>query len=99
MDEVRPGIMTANLRVEKKGWGTRFDWNCHYLIKGPWKESRDYELVVTDKSGRETIAATWTASGPKATSLSASSSVPKDSIRRVQIRLAGVAKPLTETAL
>ncbi len=99
MSEVQPGIMTANLRVEKKDWGTRIDWNCHYVATGGYSASRIYELVVTDTSGHQTVAATWTASSPKAASLSASSSVPKAEIRRVDIRLAGSDEPLTETEL
>ena len=99
MSELQPGIMTANLRVEKKEWGTRLDWNCRYLATGGYGSSRVYELVITDTSGRETIAASWVATSPKAASLSAASAVPKDSIRSVEIRLAGSAKPLTETKL
>jgi hypothetical protein len=99
MSEVRPGVMTASLRVEEKAWGTKLDWNCHYLATGGYSSSRVYELVITDTSGRETVAATWVATSPKAASLSTASAVPKDEIRRVDIRLAGSAKPLTETTL
>jgi hypothetical protein len=99
MSEVRPGVMTASLRVEEKAWGTKLDWNCHYLATGGYGASRVYELVITDTSGRETVAATWVATSPKAASLSTASAVPKDEIRRVDIRLAGSAKPLTETTL
>ena len=99
MSEVQPGIMTASLRVEKKAWGTRLDWNCHYLATTGYSAKRVYELVVIDTSGRETIAASWVATSPKATSLSTSSAVPKGSIARVEIRLAGSAEPLTETEL
>ncbi len=99
MSEVQPGIMTANVRVEKKDWGTRIDWNCHYVATGGYSAGRIYELVVTDTSGHQTVAATWTASSPKAASLSASSSVPKAQIRRVDIRVAGSDEPLTETEL
>ena len=99
MSEVQPGIMTASLRVEKKAWGTRLDWNCHYLATTGYSAKRVYELVVVDTSGRETIAASWVATSPKATSLSTSSAVPKGSIARVEIRLAGSAEPLTETEL
>ena len=99
MSQVQSGIMTASLRVEQKEWGTRLEWNCHYLATGGYSASRVYELVVTDTSGRETIAATWVATSPKAASLSASSAVPKDSIRRVEIRVAGSTEPLTETEL
>ena len=99
MREVQPGIMTANLRVEKKAWGTKLDWNCHYIATGGYSASRVYELVVTDTSGRETIAATWVATSPKAASLSTTSALPKDQIRSVDIRVAGSTKPLTEIEL
>jgi len=99
MSEVQPGIMTASLRVEKKAWGTRLDWNCHYLATTGYSAKRVYELVVVDTSGRETIAASWVATSPKATSLSTSSAVPKGSIARVEIRVAGSTEPLTETEL
>jgi hypothetical protein len=99
MSEVRPGIMTASLRVEKKAWGTRLDWNCHYLATGGYGAGREYELVITDTAGHETIAATWIAKSPKAASLSTASAVPKDQIRSIEIRAAGSGKPLTETDL
>jgi hypothetical protein len=99
MAEVQAGIMTADLSVEKKAWGTRFDWNCQYVAT-PWKRgAQRYELVVIDAAGTQTTVASWTASGPRATALSASSSVPMSSIRRVEIRVAGSARPLTVTEL
>jgi anti-sigma factor RsiW len=99
MSEVRPGVMTASLRVEEKTWGTRLDWNCHYLATSGYSASRVYELVITETSGRETVAATWIATSPKAASLSTASAVPKDEIARVDIRVAGSSTPLTETTL
>lgn len=99
MSQVQPDTMTASLRVEKKAWGTKLDWNCHYLATGGYGASRVYELVITDTSGRETVAATWVATSAKAASLSTTSAVPKDQIRRVDIRLAGSEKPLTESEL
>jgi hypothetical protein len=99
MSQVQPGIMTASLKVEQKSWGTRLDWNCHYLAAGGYRASRVYELVITDTSGHETVAATWVATSPKAASLSTSSAVPKDQIRSVEIRVAGSATPLTEADL
>ena len=99
MSEVQPGVMTASLRVEQKAWGTRLDWNCHYLATQGYGASRVYELVITDTSGRESVAASWVAASPKATSLSTSSAVPKSQIRSVEIRLAGSTEPLTETKL
>jgi hypothetical protein len=98
MSEVQPGVMSASLSVEKKAWGTRLDWNCHYGTAGGYS-GRVYELVITDKSGHETVAATWTAWSPEAASLTASSSLPKDSIQSLDIRVSGSAKPLTKTEL
>lgn len=99
MSQVQPGVMTANLRVEQKAWGTQLDWNCDYLATSGYGASRVYELVVTDTSGRETVAATWVATSSKAASLTTYSAVPKDQIRRVEIRLAGSDDALTETEL
>lgn len=99
MSQVEPGVMTASLKVEQKEWGTRLDWNCTYLAAGGYGASRVYELVVTDTSGRETVAASWVATSPEATSLTTSSAVPKDSIRRIEIRVAGSTKALTKTEL
>lgn len=99
MSSTQPDIMTASLRVEQKEWGTRLEWNCNYLATGGYGASRAYELVITDTSGRETIAASWVATSPKAASLSTSSAVPKDEIRRVEIRVAGSKQALTETEL
>lgn len=99
MSEVQPGVMTASLSVEQKAWGTKLDWNCHYLATSGYTASRVYELVITDTSGRETVAATWVATSPKAASLSTTSAVPKGQIRQVDIRVAGTSKPLTETKL
>ena len=40
MDEVKPNTMTASLRVEKKDWGTRLDWNCQLPRHGRlWRQS------------------------------------------------------------
>jgi hypothetical protein len=96
MAQVRPGIMTADISVSKKSWGTRFDWSCHYLNTDAWNGTNPrYELVATGKDGTKTVVASWTASSSKATALAASSSVPTSSIRTVEIRVVGSAQPLT----
>lgn len=98
MDEVRPGIMTADLRVTQVGWGTRFDWSCTYQVD-EWDEPVAYALVVTDDSGAETTVATWSAVGQAAKGLVASSSVPTSTIRSVEIRLADSGTTLLRTDL
>jgi hypothetical protein len=99
MAQTQPGVMTANISVTKKAWGTRFDWTCQY-VDTTWEAGKHtYELVATDDDGTETVVATWTATGPDATTLAASSSVPTSTIRRVEIRVAGSTKPLTTLEL
>jgi anti-sigma factor RsiW len=91
-----PGSVEAEIAVTGKAWGTRFDWNCSY---GEWADSgvsADYDLVVTDLDGQDTVVATWTAVGAKAGSLSASTSIPLDRIRSVEIRLPGSDQALAQ---
>ncbi|MDX6275971.1 MAG: hypothetical protein QOJ72_99 [Nocardioidaceae bacterium] len=96
MTQVKPGLMTADISVTKKSWGTRFDWSCHYLNTAVWDSGTSkYELVATDNGGTDTVVATWTANGPKTTALAAASSLPTSSIRHLEIRLAGSTQPLT----
>jgi hypothetical protein len=95
MTPLDQNVITASLQVEKKGWGTRFDWSCSYPGDG-WKSvtGASYDLVVTDKSGGSTTVATWSTSGPHASGLSASTSIPTDNIKNVEIRLSGTTAPL-----
>jgi hypothetical protein len=96
MTQVKPGVMSADISVSKKSWGTRFDWSCHYLNTAIWNGgSPKYELVATDDGGTETVVATWTATGPRTTALAAASSLPTSSIRSLQIRTVGSTQPLT----
>jgi hypothetical protein len=101
MDQVTPGVMTADLQVTEKGWGTRFDWTCTYNTAG-WKPGdapASYELVAIDTAGNETIVATWTSTGDRAGGLVASSSVATSAIRSVEIRVAGGDSALVRTDL
>jgi hypothetical protein len=75
MSATNPDVMTASLRVEKQDWGTRLDWNCKYRGPRSYGDSPTYELVITDSSGRETVAATWVAANPEAASLTTISAV------------------------
>lgn len=103
MKPVGSSGMRAAITVAAKPWGTRMDWSCHY--DKPWggtsgaSASRSYELVVTDKQGKEAVVATWKAGGTSARHLAASSSYQADDIRSVNIRRAGTVQPLAETSL
>jgi Putative zinc-finger len=95
MAPVHQQVITADMQVTHKGWGTRFDWSCNYTSDA-WESasSVSYDLVVTQKSGTQTIVATWSSSGPKATGLSASSDIATGDIRSVEIRVSGTSTPL-----
>ncbi|CAN5217936.1 zf-HC2 domain-containing protein [soil metagenome] len=91
--------VTANLAVTPKKWGTRLDWNCRYAKSFDAAGAVDYDLVVTNRSGTETVVATWTAYGDAAKNLSASTSVPATDIRSVEIRLEGSTAALARAEL
>jgi hypothetical protein len=90
MSEVVPGAMTARLAVTAKGWGTRFDWNCTYLVDDWTSAAPAYDLVITGIDGSESTVATWRATKSTAGGLVASSAVATADIRSVEIRSGGV---------
>jgi hypothetical protein len=95
MAPIAPIVMTANMQVTSKPWGTRFDWSCTYV--GTWSarySPNSYDLVITDASGKTFTIATWSAPGPTAKGLAATSKLPIKEIRSVEIRAAGSSAPL-----
>ncbi|MBD5382805.1 anti-sigma factor, partial [Clavibacter sp.] len=80
--ELDEGV-TAQLAVTAKPWGTRFDWSCAYAGGGARKGA--YDLVAIADDGTRTIVATWGAGQAEATQLAATSSLPIERIREVQI--------------
>jgi hypothetical protein len=102
MAQVEPGFVDAELAITEKGWGTRFDWSCTYgtdRASYPGAPAITYDLVVTDAQGTETTVASWSAAGEKAGNLSASTSLPTNELRSVDIRVAGSDRPLVRTTL
>jgi hypothetical protein len=99
MSALRQNEITASLQITRKGWGTRFDWNCAYKGDAWEGTASSYDLVVVDKTGARTTVATWTAAGPKASGLTASSAIPTNSISSVEIRLTGTTTPLLSERL
>ena len=92
---LQPQIVTASFRVTSKPWGTRFDWNCTYPnVVSSIYSSTDYNLVVTDTSGQNTVIATWSASGTRAVGLAATSALPESQIKSVEVTIAGSTEPL-----
>jgi anti-sigma factor RsiW len=72
----------AELAVTSKSWGTRFDWSCRY---GGGAGRGAYDLVAIDDDGTRTVVASWGAGEVEATQLAATSSIPIERIRSVEI--------------
>lgn len=95
LEPVGDVAVSADLTLEKKGWGTRIDWECRYPVAAwPDGDGPTYELVLVDADGDSTVVATWLARNVGARGLGASSSIDTDTIRRVEIRVEGSDAPL-----
>ncbi|WP_028048324.1 anti-sigma factor [Cellulomonas sp. URHD0024] len=95
LEPVGDVAVTADLTLQKKGWGTRIDWQCTYPADAwPTGDGPTYELVLVDAAGGRTVVATWLARSTGAHGLGASSSIVTDDIRSVEIRVAGSDEPL-----
>lgn len=110
--ELRPvgeADMRAEVVVTPTGWGTRFQWSCHYPPQpgGDRPPGEDYvpqepvkyELVVVGRDGVRTVAATWAWSGGTVTGLDASSAVPLTEMDRLEITLGGQEEALAAATL
>jgi hypothetical protein len=83
-------MIAASLSVTRKAWGTRFDWSCSYpRVASIYSDPVSYDLVVVKKSGAQSVVATWSAAGPHAAGLTASSDIAYGDISSVEIRLTG----------
>ncbi|WP_407320181.1 hypothetical protein UQW22_06910 [Isoptericola halotolerans] len=76
-------------------WCTLMEWSCRYGSAPPEKcEPVTYELVVVDRDGTRTVAATWGSSGERAAGLRAASAVALADVARVEIAVVGARAPL-----
>jgi hypothetical protein len=100
MEPVEPDALTAALTITDTDWGTRFDWSCVYL-NTLWQDDgpQDYDMVLTDLDGASTVLATWTATSRSTENLAASTEVPLDRIRSIEIRASLSGLPLAHTSL
>ncbi|GAB2463586.1 zf-HC2 domain-containing protein [Xylanimonas ulmi] len=95
----------ADLVATPTPWGTRLEWSCRYaLTGGPAAGGYDpaevtYQLVLVDRAGGRSVAATWTTAHPEAHGLGASSALPIEALDRVEIARAGEAAALAAAAL
>ena len=84
----------ASLTATPRPWGTSLEWSCTYPPRPGYDPAGGadavvYELVLVDRAGDRTVAATWAGAGTEATGLGAASSLPLDDIARVEITRAG----------
>ena len=100
MEPLEPNALTAAVTITDTEWGTRFDWSCVYLNQ-LWKDNgpQDYDMVMTDLSGASRVLATWTATSPSTENLAASTDLPSDQIRSIEIRASRSGTPLAHTDL
>ena len=100
MEPVQADALTADLTITDTDWGTRFDWSCVYLNE-LWKDNgpQDYDMVMTDQAGTSTVLATWTATSPSTENRAASTDLPLDQIRSVEIRAGSSGTPLAHSDL
>jgi hypothetical protein len=81
--------VSASLTMASIAEGTRLDWRCRYPESGEWSGSTAYRLVVQTPDGSWRTVATWSGSGKEADGLSTVTSIPRQDIRAVEIRLPG----------
>jgi Putative zinc-finger len=88
--------VSASLTMASIAEGTRLDWRCKYPQQGVWSGTTAYRLVVQTPDGSWRTVATWSGSGSgkEADGLSTVTSIPRQDIRAVEIRL-----PEAKTAL
>ena len=91
------GAVTADLSVTPTPWGTRFDWECAYAADLEGTGISD--LVVEEVAGTRTVVATWDSAPGGASGLAASSRLPLDRLRSVEITAADSTTVLTRTTL
>ena len=98
MQPTPKGGINAALAVTQKRWGTRLDWKCEY-IKDWAKTAASYDIVVTTVEGVESAVGTWKPASDHADGLAASTAIPTEKIRTVDIRLSGTHEPLAITTM
>jgi anti-sigma factor RsiW len=83
--------VSASLTMASIAEGTRLDWRCKYPAQGEWSGTTAYRLVVQTKDGAWSTVATWSGRGSGTTvdGLSTVTSIPRQDIRAVEIRLPG----------
>lgn len=85
-----PNPLTADVTLHGESWGTRIDLKCGYAPEPGIDpaQSRSYTMVVTNRTGGQSEAASWTAGPGTTTEPVGTTAVPFDQIATVEIRSA-----------
>jgi hypothetical protein len=79
--------LTADARLVEERWGTTIEISCRYdELATPSERARGYELYVTDKSGKSTLIASWTASPGTTVKPAATTKLHRSEITALDIR-------------
>lgn len=79
--------LTADARLIEERWGTTIEISCRYDdLATPSERARGYELFVTDRAGKSTLIASWTASPGTTVKPSATTKLHRSEIAALDIR-------------
>ena len=85
MTQVLPGPMTASVELDAKKWGTAITVDCKYAEYVDTSVS--YDLAVIDIDGHVSRAGTWRAVAGASMRVATATSVPREHIAAVEVRL------------
>lgn len=79
--------LSADARLVEEHWGTTIEISCRYdELATPSERVRGYELYVTDKSGKATLVASWSASPGSTVKPAATTKLRRGETRALDIR-------------
>ena len=85
--QIRPVPVTASASLTAQPWGTAIDMRCTYGGK-PWSDGkpRRYTLWAKDKAGNTQSIGAWTVLIGQEVPIRASTSIPRDQLRGLEVR-------------
>lgn len=101
---VEAQTVTVSGKALPVAWGTQIEWRCSYLASQSTPgytggEPAPFQLVVVDRTGNETVAASWDASDGSVVSPVATVDIPLSQIASVEVRWAKSGKTAVRATL
>jgi hypothetical protein len=79
--------LSADARLVEERWGTTIEISCRYDdLATPSERARGYDLYITDRTGKSTLMASWTASPGTTVRPAATTKLHRSEIRALDIR-------------